>query len=418
VHEKDSVVQLDGSTPDPLWELARQGAREMLQKALEAEVGEFIDAHRELRLEDGRQRVTRNGHHRERSIQTGVGGLEVKVPRARDRDPEAGDEDRIEFTSSLVPPYLRRSRNMEELLPVLYLCGVSTGKFAMALEAILGPGAPGLSANTICRLKSSWEEEQEAWSRRRLDDRNYVYFWVDGIYCRVRADTEKQCLLVIIGAREDGRKELVALDSGYREDELSWKRLLLDLKNRGLTAAPRLAVGDGALGFWKALEEVYPETKHQRCWRHKTTNVLSKLPKSRHDEAKADLREIWQAATKDEATVALDRFVDVWEAKYPKAATCIQKDREALLAFYDFPAHHWRSLRTTNPIESTFATVRHRTKRSKGCLSRRTTIAMVFKLAKSAERRWRRLHGYKHLADVVRGVTFNDGIKQPEEAAA
>lgn len=414
MYEENSVVQIEGSTPDHLWEIAREGARRMIEKALESEIDEFMEAHEDKRLEDGRRRVTRNGHHRERSIQTGLGGVEVRVPRARDRG--ASGEEAIKFTSSLVPPYLRRSRNIEELLPVLYLCGISSGNFGVALEAILGPGAPGLSSNTICRLKGSWEEEHEQWRRRRLDERHYVYLWADGIYCRVRGEDEKQCLLVLVGAREDGRKELVAIESGYREDELSWKRVLLDLKDRGMTIPPLLAVGDGALGFWKALDQVYPETAHQRCWRHKIVNVLSKLPKSRHPDAKADLQEIWQAATRKEAEAAFDRFLKVWEPKYPKAASCLAKDRDALLTFYDFPAHHWRSLRTTNPIESTFSTVRHRTNRSKGCLSRRTMLGMVFKLAQSAQRRWRRLHGYRLIADVVRGVTFKDGIKLEDVA--
>ena len=407
--DEDSVVQIDGSSPDHLWEIARVGAKRMLQEALEAEIEEFIEGHREKRLDSGRRRVTRNGHHRERPIQTGLGGVEVRVPRARDRG-ASGDE-AIKFTSSLVPPYLRRTRNIEELLPVLYLCGVSSGNFKVALEAILGPGAPGLSSNTICRLKATWEEEHDQWRHRRLEGRTYAYLWADGIYCRVRGEDQKQCLLVLVGAREDGRKELVAIESGYREDELSWKRVLLDLQGRGLTTSPRLAIGDGALGFWKALDQVYPETEHQRCWRHKTVNVLSRLPKSRHSDAKNDLREIWQAATRKEADAAFDRFLHVWEPKYPKAAACLDKDRDSLLTFFTFPARHWRSIRTTNPIESTFATVRHRTKRSKGCLTRSTMLAMVFKLAQSAQRRWRRLHGYGQIADVVRGVIFKDGIK-------
>lgn len=414
MQEQDSAVQIDGSLPDHLWEIAREGARRMLQQALEVEISEFLEGHSGMILGDGRQRITRNGHHRKRCIQTGLGGVEVQVPRARDRS-VSGDE-AIRFTSSLVPPYLKRSRNMEELLPVLYLCGVSTGAFSVALGAILGPDAPGLSANTICRLKGIWEDEHESWENRSLEQRNYVYLWADGIYFRIRGEDEKQCMLVLVGAREDGRKEMVAIESGYREDELSWKRMLLDLKARGLTISPRLAVGDGALGFWKALPEVYPATRHQRCWRHKTVNILSKLPKSRHTSAKADLKEIWEAATKKEAEEAFDRFLKVWEPKYPKAAGCLEKDRERLLTFYDFPAQHWRSIRTTNPIESTFATVRHRTKRSKGCLSRKTMLAMVFKLSQSAQRRWRRLHGYNHIADVVKGVTFKDGVKLEEVA--
>lgn len=415
MHDENTVVRLDGATQDALWTIVREGARSMLQAALEAERDEFIEAHAGLRLEDDRQRITGNGYKPARSIQTGVGGLEVRLPRARDRG--AKGVEAIQFSSSLIPPYLRRSRNMEELLPVLYLNGISSGSFPDALAAILGPGAPGLSASTISRLKSTWEDEYEGWSKRRLDGRRFVYFWVDGIYCKVRGDNEKQCLLVIIGATEDGRKELVAIESGYREDEISWKRLLLDLKGRGLAIAPKLAVGDGALGFWKALEQVFPETVRQRCWKHKCANILSKLPKTRADDAKADLREIWMAATRKEADAAFDRFIDVWEPKYPKASACLAKDHLALLAFFDFPAQHWVSLRTTNPIESTFATIRHRTKRTKGCLSRQTMLAMIYKLGQSAQRRWRRMHGYKLIADVITGVKFTDGIKQLEAAA-
>ena len=408
MQDENSVVQIDGTIPDHLWEIARDGARRMLEQALEAEIEGFLGSHRDKRLEDGRQRVTRNGHHRARPIQTGLGGIEVRVPRARDR---GEDQEEIKFTSKLVPPYLKRSRNIEELLPVLYLCGVSSGHFSVALSSILGPDAPGMSSNTICRLKEVWEEEHGEWSRRRLENKHYVYMWADGIYFRVRGRDEKQCMLVLVGAREDGRKEMVAIESGYREDALSWARMLSDLKGRGLTIEPSVAVGDGALGFWSALDQIFPSTRHQRCWRHKTVNVLNKLPKSRHSEAKADLREIWEAATRDDAETAFDRFLQVWEPKYPKTAECLEKDRDDLLTFYDFPAEHWRSLRTTNPIESTFATVRHRTKRSKGCLTRETMLAMVFKLSQSAQRRWRRLHGYKLIADVVNGVKFKDGIK-------
>lgn len=414
MQEENTVVGLKQSIQEGLWEIAREGARKMIQLALETELDEFMAKHSSLLLEDGRQRITRNGHNPQRSIQTGVGGIHVQVPRARDRG--GSEHDSIRFSSSLIPPYLRRSRNVEELLPVLYLLGISSGSFSNALEAILGPGAPGLSANTISRLKARWEDEYEDWCTRSLCDVHYVYLWADGIYIRTRGK-EKNCLLVIIGATEDGKKELVAIEDGYREDSLSWNRLLTSLKQRGMKASPKLAIGDGALGFWKALGEVYPETARQRCWLHKVTNVLSCLPKSRQKQAKADLYEIREAATKAEAEDAFTCFLKRWEPKYPKAAKCLAKDREPLLAFFDFPAEHWRSLRTTNPIESAFSTIRHRTKRSKGCLTQQTMLAMVFKLGQSAQKNWRRINGSELIADVITGVKFTDGIKQIGVAA-
>ncbi|HCL29708.1 MAG TPA: IS256 family transposase, partial [Candidatus Latescibacteria bacterium] len=345
----------------------------------------------------------RNGYLPERTVQTGIGDVEIKVPRVRDR---SGDG--VTFSSALLPPYLKRARSIEELIPWLYLKGVSTGDYQEALSALLGDQAKGLSANTVSRLKKQWEDEHTDWQKRDLADQRYVYWWADGVYSNVRMD-DRLCLLVIIGVTEQGRKELVVVEDGQRESEASWKELLTGLRERGLTTAPKLAVGDGAMGFWAALSKVYPETEHQRCWVHKTANVLNKLPKSVQPKVKADLHEIWMAETRDEAHKAFDRTVKRFEAKYPRAMECLAKDREELLAFYDYPAEHWVHIRTTNPIESTFATVRLRSKRSRNCGSRATTLAMVFKLLQSAQKRWKRIKGFNKLELVVNNVQFKDG---------
>ena len=417
MHE-DTVVSFSHpdriSIVDPLTEVLRAGARRLLATAVEAEVSGFIAEHADLVDEAGRRRVVRHGHLPEREIQTGIGMVAVRRPRVRDRQPEAG---RIRFTSAILPPYLRRAKSVEELLPWLYLKGISTGDFGEALAALLGPDAPGLSPTTITRLKTVWAEEYERWTRRDLSAKRYVYFWADGIYFRPRLDHDKQCLLVIIGADELGNKDIVGLSDGYRESAQSWLELLLDLKHRGLTMAPELATGDGALGFWKALRQVYGQTAEQRCWVHKTANVLNKLPKSVQPRAKQHLQDIWMAETKQDAEKAFDFFLEAYGAKYDKAVACLAKDRDMLLAFYDFPAEHWKHIRTTNPIESTFATVRLRTTKTKGCLSRKTALAMVFKLMLSARQKWRRLDGSNHLGEVIQGVTFKDGIKQIQNPA-
>ncbi len=402
---KSNVVSIDreDGPRDALTEVLRQGSRLLLREALEAEVASLLAEYREETTEDGRRRLVRSGYLPEREIQTGIGGVRVKVPRVRDRSGE------LVFRSKIAPPYLRRAKSVEELLPWLYLRGVSTGDFSDALEALVGPNAPGLSAPTISRLKRTWGQEYTAWRTRDLSSKRYVYVWADGIYAKARFDDAKLCLLVLIGATEDGKKELIAVEDGYRESEASWLELLRGLEARGLTIEPNLAIGDGNLGFWKALAQVWGNTKRQRCWVHKTGNVLNKLPKAIQPKAKQALHQIWMAETRKAAERAFDAFLAAYETKYPKAARCLAKDREALLAFYDFPAEHWPHLRTTNPIESTFATVRLRTAKTRGCLSRETMLSMVFKLCQSAEKRWRRLHGYKKIADVVQGVQFQDG---------
>ncbi len=417
--KEDTVVELrqPGSfSDDPLTAVLRSGARELLAQAIEAEVEAHIAAHADLTDAGGRRRIVRHGYLPERDIQTGIGAIRVKAPRVRDRDPQA-PAGRIGFTSSILPPYLRRSKSVEELLPWLYLKGVSTGDFSEALAALLGPDAPGLAASTIVRLKAVWWDEYEAWQRRDLSARAYVYFWADGIYFSPRMDHDKQCVLVIIAADALGNKDIVALIDGYRESAQSWRELLLDLKRRGLKVGPELAAGDGALGFWKALREVYGETREQRCWVHKSANVLNQMPKSLQARTKSHLQDIWMAETRADAEKAFDFFIEAYGAKYHKAVERLLKDRERLLTFYDFPAEHWKHIRTTNPIESTFATVRLRTVKTKGCLSRKTALAMAFKLILSAKRKWRKLDGSNQLAEVIEGVPFKDGIKQIQCAA-
>ena len=390
---------------DALTEVLRRGAGALLQEAVEAEVAEVIARYQSLQDEGGRQRVVRNGHQPERTIQTGIGDVPVKAPRVRDRQGE------LKFSSSILPPYLRRTKSIEELLPWLYLKGLSTGDFSSALTALLGQHAAGLSAATISRLKEVWKEEHQRWCKRDLTGKNYVYVWVDGVHFGVRLEDASQCILVVIGATAEGKKELLAMLDGYRESAESWQELLLDLKQRGLTIAPKVAVGDGALGFWKALPQVFGSTRQQRCWVHKTANVLNKLPKAQQAKAKAALHEIWLAESRAQADQAFDQFLTTYEVKYAKATECLLKDRDALLTFYDFPAEHWTHLRTTNPIESTFATVRLRTAKTRGCVSRAGILAMVFKLTKSAEQKWRKLKGAARLAQVVQGVQFKDGLQ-------
>ena len=408
-----------GTISDPLTEVLRSGARSLLAQAVEAEVAAFLDFHAEERTEHGRRRLVRHGHLPEREIMTGIGPVAVRAPRVRDR--VGTGETPIRFSSALLPPYARRSKSLEALIPILYLKGVSTGDFAEALAALLGPDAGGLSAATIARLKDAWADEHTHWCKRDLSARCYVYFWADGIPVQARLEDDAQCLLVIIGATPEGRKELVGLVDGVRESAQSWRDLLLDLRRRGLAMGPELAVADGALGFWKAIEEVWPATRGQRCWVHKTATVLNKLPKSLQAKAKRALHEIWMAETKADAEAALGAFAETYGVKYDKAVECLIKDRQAMLAFYDFPAEHWKHLRTSNPIESTFATVRHRTVRTKGCLSNKTALAMIFKLAQAAEKSWRRLDGHNQLPKLIAGVKFVDGIeavRQQHQAAA
>lgn len=399
------------STQDVITSILRHGARWMLAAALEAEVATYVVQFSHLTDVDGRQAVVRNGYLPEREVMTGIGAVAVQQPRVRVR-PAATDVEVPRFQSKVLPPYLRRTKSIEELIPWLYLKGVSTGDYQEALAALVGPDAPGLSATTVVRLKKSWEDEYEQWRSRSLVGKRYVYIWADGVYFNVRLEGERTCILVVIGATADGRKELLGVVDGIRESEQSWLELLLELKARGLDVAPEVAVGDGALGIWKALLKVFPTTRHQRCWVHKTANVLNKMPKRQHPDAKRRLHEIWMAATREDAGRAFDHFVEVYRAKYPKAASCLEQDREELLAFYDFPAEHWQHLRTTNPIESSFATVRLRTNKTKGCGSRIATLTMVFKLAQSAERSWRRLNGHHLLTDIIHGTQFKDGTKE------
>ena len=423
----DTVIKLiqPGTFNDQLTDVLRDGARALLAQAVEAEVADFLGTYADLKTEDGHRRVVRHGHLPEREVMTGIGPVAVRQPRVRDREAGADDPERIRFTPMILPPYARRSKSLEMLLPILYLKGISTGDFEEALAALLGKDASGLSASTIARLKDVWVDEHKRWNERDLSAKRYVYIWADGIHLQARLEDDAQCILVVIGATPEGKKELIGFTDGTRESAHDWRTLLLDLKRRGLAIAPELAVADGALGFWKALGEVWPKTREQRCWVHKTANVLNRLPKSQHVKAKRALQAIWMAETKTDADAAFDAFIESYEVKYDKAAECLEKDREALLAFYDFPAEHWKHLRTTNPIESTFATVRHRTIRAKGCLSNSTALAMVFKLVDGAQKSWRRLDGHNQLPKLILGVKFSDGlevtgrsIRQPATAAA
>jgi transposase-like protein len=399
-----------GSVEDPLTAIARDGARRMLAAALRAEADAFVAQHAEETLPDGRQRVVRHGYGPERSIQTGIGALDVQRPKVRDRATDMPAEKKVRFTSNILPKWARRSKSLDALLPVLYLRGISTGDFQEALSALLGADAPNLSPGVISRLTGDWQQEYDRWQRRDLSARRYVYIWADGVYLQARMEAQAECILVILGATPEGKKELVGFQVGVRESTQSWRELLVDIKARGIKVPPEIAVGDGAMGFWKALDEVFPGTCHQRCWVHKTANVLNKFPKSMQPAVKTDLREIWQAETRSAAETAMDTFADKYGAKYEKAVTCLTKDREALLAFYDFPADHWDHLRTGNPIESVFATVRHRTVRTKGALSQKTAKLMVFKLVQAAAKTWRRLKGVNQLPMVIEGVRFTNGV--------
>lgn len=397
---------------DTLTAILKQGAQKMLMAAVEAEVDSFICNHSHIRDNHDRRLIVRNGYSPERDLQTGLGALTVKAPRVRDNSGQL-----IKFTSTLLPPYLKRTKSIEDLLPWLYLKGISTGDFPEALTALLGDNAKGLSANTISRLKQVWQDEYDDWRKKDLSALNIVYMWVDGVYPKVRLAEEKQCVLVVIGADDTGKKHVLALNDGYRESEQSWAEILLDLKNRGLKHVPKLAVGDGALGFWNALSKIFPTTKHQRCWVHKTRNILNKLPKSLHAKAKSDIHDIWMADTRKDAVKAFNLFITKYEAKYPKATKCLNKDRDCLLTFYDFPAEHWHHIRTSNPIESLFATIKLRTAKTRGCLSRTTGLTMMYKLAMCAENRWPKLRGSKLVLKVFNGIKFNNGIEVKEYAA-
>jgi len=395
--------ELSNEFKNSLEEILKEGACKLLKQAIENEVNEYLQQHSDARDKNGHKLVTRNGHLPERKIQTGLGSIQVKQPRVRDN--RQGEK----FTSAILPKYARRTPSIEAVIPSLYLRGISTNDFPEALRAILGDNAQGLSPTNIVRLKQIWEVEYKDWNKRDLSEKHYVYIWVDGIYFNVRLDDDRPCILVVMGALEDGTKELIAIHEGYRESKLSWQEVLQGLKSRGLSKAPSLAIGDGALGFWAALEEEFPSTRHQRCWVHKTANVLDKMPKSVQKYAKGMIHEMYMSPNKKEALKAYDAFMNLYESRYPKACQCLQKDKDKLFTFYDFPAMHWRHIRTTNPIESTFATVRHRTRQTKGCGSRMATLTMVFKLAKDAEKHWQRMGGYKLLGKVVRGIKFKDG---------
>jgi transposase-like protein len=423
----DATRTIPAPTRDVLTEILRHGAQRLLGQAIDAEVADWLAGHAQLQDERGRQQVVKNGHHPTRTLVTGIGPVAVRQPRVLDRrivgqDADGQDVDVAgqpvqRFTSKILPAYLRKTKAIEELIPWLYLKGVSTGDFAEALQALVGPQAAGLSATTITRLLTAWQEEYQAWNRRSLAGQRYVYLWADGVHFNIRLEEDRQCILVLMGATAEGKKELIAVVDGHRESEQSWYTLLLDCKQRGLMVDPKLATADGALGFWKALPQVWPTTREQRCWVHKTANVLDKMAKRVQPGAKGQLHEIWMAPTRVDAERAFDQFVALYEPKYPAAVECLTEDRDALLAFYDFPAEHWIHLRTTNPIESTFATVRLRHRRTKGNGSRVACLAMVFKLCESAARHWRLLNGAKWLPDVVAGIQFIDGEKAEKDAA-
>jgi transposase-like protein len=408
--DKNTVVELGGrdTIADPLTEMLRTGAQQLIKKAVELELDELLEQHYERRTADGKAGVVRNGYLPERELQTGVGPVTIRIPKVR-----ANTGEPVTFRSALVPPYVRKTRSLEAALPWLYLKGVSSGEMEQALKVLVGPQARGLSASTVSRLKQVWAQEYRCWNDARLDKERWVYVWADGVYSGLRAEHAKLCALVVIGVNERGEKRFLTIEDGVRESTQSWREVLLRLKSRGMNV-PELAIGDGAMGFWAALEEVYGDTRQQRCWMHKTMNVLNCLPKSVQAKAKQALHAIWQAETKADAEKAFDLFLKTYEPKYPKATLCLQKDREELLAFYDFPAQHWQSIRTSNPVESTFGTIRHRTKQSKGCLSRDGMLHMMFKLGQCAQKKWRRLRGFDYLAKVITGIEFKDGIEVTE----
>ena len=413
---KSTVVEFKNreQIADPLTEMLRTGAQDLIQRAVEAELQDLLNRHQNALTDDGKAGVVRNGYLPERKLQTSIGPVPVKIPKVRSRTGEA-----VTFRSALVPPYIRKTRTLEAALPWLYLKGVSSGEMGEALKGLVGPEASGLSASTVSRLKQVWAEEYRDWNKRSLGKDQWVYIWADGVYSGLRAENEKLCALVVIGVNERGEKHFLAIEDGVRESTQSWREILLNLKSRGMNI-PKLAIGDGAMGFWAALEEVYGDTRQQRCWMHKTMNILNCLPKSGQLKAKQALHNIWQAETKAEAEKAFDWFIKTYEPKYPKATISLQKDRVELMAFYDFPAQHWQSIRTSNPIESAFATIRHRTKRSKGCLSRDGMLTMIFKMGQCAQNKWRRLRGFDYLAKVITNVKFKDGIEviQDNQVAA
>ena len=412
MNETSNIVALrqPDDIDDPLTNILRAGARQLLAQAVEIEVETFLATVKDLKLADGRARVVRHGYGPARTIATGIGPVEVARAKIRDRG-AAGDSERIRFSSAILPLWARRTRSLDALLPVLYLRGISTGDFQEALTALLGKDAPNLSPAVISRLTAEWQGEYERWQKRDLSARRYVYVWADGVFLQARMEDHGECMLVLIGATPEGKKELIGFQVGVRESAQSWRELLIDVRQRGLQIAPEIAVGDGALGFWKALDEVFPGTRHQRCWVHKTVNVLDKVPLSVQANMKKELREVYWAPNRAAAEAAIDVFAEKYRAKYGRAVECLAKDRDALLAFYDFPAEHWDHLRTTNPIESVFATVRHRTVRTKGALSSTTARLMVFKLVIAASKTWRRLKGTNQLPKVIAGVRFNDGIE-------
>ena len=394
---------------DPLSEMLKAGAKQLIHQAVEAELAGLLSEHAHRKTGDGRSTVVRNGYQPERDILTGIGSVPVRIPKVRSKDGTP-----VTFHSALVPPYVRKTRSIESALPWLYLKGISTGEMGAALKVLVGNDAEGLSASTISRLKKEWGKQYDEWCSASLSKDQWVYIWADGIYSGLRAEKEKLCALVIIGVNERGQKQFLAIEDGTRESTQSWREVLLQLKGRGMNS-PQLAIGDGAMGFWSAIEEVYPETRHQRCWVHKTANILNHLPKTAQPKAKKALHQIWMAETRTNAGNAFDLFVESYGAKYPKATLSLQKDREELLAFYDFPAMHWQSIRTSNPIESTFGTIRHRTKRTKGCLNRDGMLHMMFKLSQCAQQKWIRLRGFDYLAKVIEGVKFKDGIEVTSE---
>jgi transposase-like protein len=399
---KSNVSELEGQEQivDPLTELLRKGAEQLIFRSVDAELQEMLREHSDWRTEDGNSGVVRNGYQPEREVQTGVGPVTVRIPKVRSKTGDA-----VTFRSALVPPYVRKTKSLEAALPWLYLKGISTGEMREALQVLVGPNAKGLSPSVVSRLKQEWAKEYMTWRDNPLDKDRWVYVWADGVYSGLRTEQSRLCALVVIGVNERGKKQFLAIEDGVRESTQSWREVLLKLKSRGMNI-PELAIGDGAMGFWAALEEIYPESRQQRCWMHKTLNVLNCLPKSVQSKAKQALHAIWQAETKEDAEKAFDLFIETYEPKYPKATTCLQKDHEELLAFYDFPAQHWQSIRTSNPIESAFGTIRHRTKRSKGCLTRDGMLHMMFKLGQCAEKKWKRLRGFNYLAKVI---TFGEG---------
>jgi putative transposase len=393
-----------------LEQIAREGARRALQKAIEDEVAEYVNARVAHVDGDGLRMVVRNGAKPPRTILSALGPIEVKQPRVNDRRVDENGV-RFRFVSKILPPYLRKTPAIEDLIPWLYLKGISTGEMSDALLH-LGFDGTGLSATSVTRMTETWQHEYCEWCKRSMIGKEYVYVWADGIYFGCRLTDDRPCVLVLMGATKEGTKELIAIHDGQRESETSWTGILLDLKSRGMTEPPKVATGDGSLGFWLAMAKIFPSTKQQRCWVHKTANVLDKLPKNQQAPAKEKLHEIWMSATKEDAIKAFDLFIATYGAKWPQATECLEKDRSKLLAFYDFPAEHWAHLRTSNPIESTFATVRLRTYRTKGPGSRLAGLAMAFKLVEKAEQGWRKLNKSEKLKEVVDGIVFVDGIRK------